>query len=92
MCLAVPMKVKQVLEEGTATVEFGSITRRVNIQLLNDVKQGDYLIVHAGVAIEKLETEEAERMLEILCTLDNSSPSTLSQNERGKKEGREHLE
>lgn len=62
------MKVKRV-EENTATVEFGGITRKVNVQLLDRVKTGEYLIVHAGVAIEKLDSGEAERMLELLGTL-----------------------
>ena len=70
MCLAVPMKVKRVLEKNTATVEFGTITKNINIQLLDGVKTGDYLIVHAGVAIEKLDSGEAERMLELLGTLE----------------------
>ncbi len=70
MCLAVPMKVKKVLEENTAIAEFGSITKNVNIQLLDGVKAGDYLIVHAGIAIEKLDPGEAERMLELLGTLE----------------------
>ena len=70
MCLAVPMKVKKVLEENTAIAEFGSITKNVNIQLLDGVKAGDYLIVHAGIAIEKLDPGEAERMLELLSTLE----------------------
>jgi len=64
------MKVKKVLEENTAIAEFGSITKNVNIQLLDGVKAGDYLIVHAGIAIEKLDPGEAERMLELLSTLE----------------------
>jgi len=64
------MKVKKVLEENTAIAEFGSITKNVNIQLLDGVKAGDYLIVHAGIAIEKLDPGEAERMLELLGTLE----------------------
>lgn len=75
MCLAVPMKVRQIQKKDTAVVEFGTIERNVNIQLLDGVKPGDYLVVHAGVAIEKLDREEAERMLELLGTLE-TTPKT----------------
>ncbi len=69
MCLAVPMKVLKLEKENSANVEFGGITKTVNIQLLGRVEKGDYVIVHAGVAIEKLDEKEAERMLELLGTL-----------------------
>jgi len=69
MCLAVPMKVKKVEENNTATVEFGGITKKVNVQLINNVKTNDYLLVHAGVAIEKLDTDEAETKLKLLSEL-----------------------
>ncbi|MBN1445451.1 MAG: HypC/HybG/HupF family hydrogenase formation chaperone [Candidatus Omnitrophica bacterium] len=69
MCLAVPMKVTAI-KGNTATAEFGTVMREVNIELLEDVRKGDYIIVHAGVAIEKLDEDEAERMLELLGTLE----------------------
>ena len=70
MCLAVPMRVKSVGESGTATVEFGGIIKKVNIQLLKNVKPGEYLLIHAGVAIEKVDREEAKKTLELLSTLE----------------------
>jgi len=69
MCLAVPMKV-MAIEGNTATAEFGTVIREVNIELLEDVRKGDYIIVHAGIAIEKLDEDEAERMLELIGTLE----------------------
>ncbi len=69
MCLAVPMRVKRIGESGTATVEFGGITKKVNIQLLKNVKHGEYLLIHAGVAIEKVDQKEAEKTLQLLGTL-----------------------
>ena len=69
MCLAVPMKVTAI-QGDTATAEFGGMKREVEIQLLEGVKEGDFIIVHAGVAIEKLDEGEAERMLELLGSLE----------------------
>lgn len=65
MCLAVPMKVVQIDGEfGIA--ELGGLKRKVNLQLLPQIKLGDYIIVHAGFGIEKLDTKEAEKTLRIL--------------------------
>jgi len=65
MCLAVPMKVIKV-EGEEASVECGGIKRKVNIQFLDNIKKGDYVIIHAGVAIEKIDKKEAEETLKII--------------------------
>ncbi|MCM8777832.1 MAG: HypC/HybG/HupF family hydrogenase formation chaperone [Candidatus Omnitrophica bacterium] len=65
MCLAIPMKIIKVKGEN-ATVECSGIVREVNIQFLNNIKKGDYVILHAGFAIEKLDKKEAEETLKII--------------------------
>lgn len=65
MCLAVPMKVVKV-EGDLSEVEIGGIKKQVSLQLLNEVKIGDYLIVHAGYAIQKLDKKDAEETLSLL--------------------------
>ncbi len=62
MCLAVPMRVIEISYQD-AMVEIGGIKGRANIQLVEDVEVGDYLIVHAGFAIEKLNEEEAKKTI-----------------------------
>jgi len=62
MCLAVPMRVIEISDQN-AMVEIGGIKGRANIQLVEDVAVGDYLIVHAGFAIEKLNEEEAKKTI-----------------------------
>ena len=63
MCLAVPAEIKSI--EGTsAEVDFGGVIRSVNLSLVS-AKVGDYVIVHAGYAIEVLDKEEAEKTLEL---------------------------
>ena len=58
MCLAVPMKVIEI--NGSAgTVELSGIKYEANLQLLSGVKPGDYVIVHAGFAIQKLDEQDA---------------------------------
>jgi hydrogenase expression/formation protein HypC len=63
MCLAVPAEVTSI-DGNTAKVDFGGVMRPVNISLVN-AKIGDYVIVHAGYAIEVLDREEAEKTLQL---------------------------
>lgn len=65
MCLGVPAKVLEIRGEK-ALVDFGGITREAFITLLDDVKIGDYVMIHTGYAIEKLKPEEAEEILKML--------------------------
>ncbi|MCM8821380.1 MAG: HypC/HybG/HupF family hydrogenase formation chaperone [Candidatus Omnitrophica bacterium] len=65
MCLAVPMKIKKK-KGNTATVFLGGIERNIDISLVGKVKVGDYVIVHAGFAIQKLGKNEAEATLKLL--------------------------
>ncbi|MBT8171962.1 HypC/HybG/HupF family hydrogenase formation chaperone [Candidatus Bathyarchaeota archaeon] len=63
MCLAIPAKVLEI-NENLAKVDFGQgVAREVNIMLV-DVKIGEYVLVHAGYAIEKLDQRAAEESLE----------------------------
>ena len=65
MCLAIPMKlVARDDREGTA--EISGVSRKVRLDLLPDAVIGDYLIVHAGYAIQRLDEEEAAAILETL--------------------------
>lgn len=62
MCLAIPAKILEI-NSHIAKVDFGQeVAREVNIMLV-DAKVGDYVLVHAGYAIEKLDQKEAEENL-----------------------------
>jgi hydrogenase expression/formation protein HypC len=64
MCLGVPVKIIQVKgNEGIA--EFKGIKKKINLELLENVKKGDYVILHAGFAIQKMEPEEALETLKL---------------------------
>lgn len=65
MCLAVPMRVVE-LDLPMGTVDLQGIRRSVHLGFLEDVKLGDYVLVHAGCAVEKLRPEEAEEDLALL--------------------------
>ncbi len=70
MCLAIPGKIITINGADTLTrmsvVEFGTITREASLLLVPDAKKGDYVLVHAGVAISVLNEEEAQKTFEYL--------------------------
>lgn len=65
MCLGIPMKIKKI-EGSFALVEAARLTRRISIEMLPKVKIGDYVIVHAGFAIQKLNPKAAEETLNLI--------------------------
>ena len=65
MCLAVPMKLIKI--EGTKGIaELGNLQREIGLLLLENAKIGDYVIVHAGYAIQILDEEEALKTISLL--------------------------
>jgi len=65
MCLAIPMKITKIKGEF-AQVQAGRLTRTVNIQMLPGIKIGDYVLVHAGFAIQKVDKELAKETLRLV--------------------------
>ncbi len=65
MCLAIPSKIIEI-KDTIATVDVDGVKREASIMLLEDVKKGDYVIVHAGFAISKLDEKSAEQTLKEL--------------------------
>ncbi|AWB08634.1 hydrogenase assembly protein HupF (plasmid) [Azospirillum humicireducens] len=66
MCLAVPALVTALLPDDRATVSLGGVTSTCSLELVEDVTVGDYVIVHVGYALSRLDAEEAERTLALL--------------------------
>ena len=64
MCLAIPLEVVEI-KDNLAKVSVGDTEREVYLDLIDEVKTGDFIIVHAGFAIEKLDREEAEKTLSL---------------------------
>jgi hydrogenase expression/formation protein HypC len=65
LCLAVPTKIIEI--KGTsAVIEFGGVHREIGLQLVPDAKLGDFVLVHAGFAIQKLDEQEALETLRLL--------------------------
>jgi len=66
MCLGIPAKVIEIEDANQGKVDYLGTKVKTNFALLDDVKPGDWVIVHAGFAITKLDEEEAQETLEML--------------------------
>ena len=72
MCLAVPMKIVKILEDGKALVKQDDLETEVDLTLIQDPNVGDYVIIHAGYAIDLLDLEEAEERLKLFQAMENA--------------------
>ena len=68
MCLAVPVKVLKI-DGQNAQVEIGGLARQANVSLVPDVQAGDYVLLHAGFAIQRLDEREAEETLRLFAEM-----------------------
>jgi len=69
MCLAIPAQVVEISGNETAIVELGGIRKAISTALLDEVAVGDYVIVHVGYALERLNVAEAEETLRLFAEL-----------------------
>lgn len=74
MCLAVPVRVIELLPEAMARVSLDGVTKVISLALLDDVAVGDYVILHVGFALSKLNAAEAERTLVMIREMADSAP------------------
>jgi hydrogenase expression/formation protein HypC len=69
LCIAVPFEVVKLCEGDEVIVYYKGVEMKVNIELLEDVTLGDFLLVHAGCAIEKLDKEQGRKTQELFNNL-----------------------
>ena len=71
MCIAIPARIEEILE-GDAIVNYNGVNVKVNIMFIEDPKIGDYVLVHAGCAIQKIDEDYANETLEIFSELSEA--------------------
>jgi len=87
MCLAIPSKVV-TLKDQMATVDVAGIRREVSLLLLpEEAVVGDYVLVHAGFAIQKVDPEAAEEALKLIAEIAEWEEGEENSNPQGKKSG-----
>lgn len=69
MCLAVPARITELRSQDSAIVDLGGVRKEISLALVENVAVGDYVIVHVGFALQKLDADEAERTLALFAQL-----------------------
>ena len=70
MCLAIPARIVEIHDGDQAVVDLGGVRKEVSIALLDDVRVDDYVIVHVGYALNKIDPQEAEKTLQLFAQME----------------------
>ena len=69
MCLAIPARIEELTTPGNAIVNLGGVRKEISLALVDDASVGEYVIVHVGYALQKVDQDEAERTLEMFAEI-----------------------
>jgi hydrogenase expression/formation protein HypC len=69
MCLAIPTRVVELLGEDLAVVDVAGVRKQISLALVDGVRVGDYVIVHVGFALSRLDEAEAEKTLALFAQI-----------------------
>ena len=78
MCLAIPGQITKVMNNDMAICNIGGIEKEVNVALVEAPVTGDWVIVHVGFALNRIDEEEANRTLEALKATGEFNPEELN--------------
>jgi hydrogenase expression/formation protein HypC len=79
MCLAIPVRVDEIIDQDTAIADIGGVRKEINVSLVLDLEVGDYVILHVGYALNKLDKDEAEKTLKLFSELNDLERNTGSE-------------
>ncbi len=74
MCLAIPACVEELVGVDGAVVNLGGVRKEISLAFLENVSVGDYVIVHVGFALQKLDPEEAAQTLALFAEIGGAAP------------------
>lgn len=78
MCLAIPARVAEITADDQAIVDLGGVRKEISLALVEDVQVGDYVIVHVGYALTRLDPDEAEKTLTLMAEAGLTESATAS--------------
>lgn len=77
MCLAIPAEVTKLLPDEMAVASIDGVSKEVSVALIEDLAVGDYVIIHVGYALTKIDPDEARRTLELMRKLSTDGQGAL---------------
>lgn len=78
MCLAVPVRVTEILPDGMARAELDGVSMTIGVMMIENIAVGDYVIQHVGYAIARLDPEEARRTLDLIRVASTQNDGTTT--------------
>ncbi len=78
MCLALPVRVVELLDGDLAVVDLDGLRKEISLALVDDVRVGDYVILHVGYALARLDPDEAERTLALFAEMGDAPAAVRS--------------
>jgi hydrogenase expression/formation protein HypC len=78
MCLAIPAQVVEIGAMDSAIVNLSGVRKEISLALVDNVAVGDYVIVHVGFALNKLDTDEAEKTLALFAAMGNEGAANTA--------------
>jgi hydrogenase expression/formation protein HypC len=73
MCLAIPVRIAALAGDDKAIADIGGVRKEISLALVDDAGVGDYVIVHVGHAIARLDAEEAQRTLALFAEMSSAA-------------------
>ena len=73
MCLGIPVPILKIIDKDYAEVGIGSVTKKINVSMVDGATVGNFVILHAGFAISVVSPEEAEITYKMLESIENGS-------------------
>jgi hydrogenase expression/formation protein HypC len=77
MCLAIPAEVTKLLPDEMAVVSIDGVSKEISVALIENLAVGDYVIIHVGYALTKIDPEEAKRTLDLLREMSVAGQGTV---------------
>lgn len=77
MCLAIPAEVTKLLPDEMAVASIDGVSKEVSVALIKDLAVGDYVIIHVGYALTKIDPDEARRTLELMRELSREGQGAM---------------
>jgi hydrogenase expression/formation protein HypC len=78
MCLAIPARITKLCDDSMAVADVGGVGRTISLALVDDVAEGDYVIVHVGYALSRLDPEEAEKTLKLFAEMNEAGAREMA--------------
>jgi hydrogenase expression/formation protein HypC len=77
MCLAIPVRITEILDDNRARAAAGGVVREIDTTLVDDLQVGDYVILHVGFALSRLDEEQARQTLRAIADIGGDADTLI---------------